>query len=111
MGLRPSIFLDVGSVFSVKRPNLTTLANFKDPADNLTKYLCRNAATGDQQFGTQGTDSNGAPTGNYSICPDGYSSMAPFEERFYGDTWRLEECRVGNAWYTTSSSGGEPCTK
>ena len=87
MGLRPSIFLDVGSVFSVKRPNLTTLANFKDPADNLTKYLCRNAATGDQQFGTQGTDSSGAPTGNYSVCPDGYSSMAPFEERFYGDTW------------------------
>ncbi len=37
LGLRPSIFLDVGSVFSVKRPTLTTLANFRDPADGLTK--------------------------------------------------------------------------
>src|SRR3546814_4311341 len=57
MGLRPSIFVDVGSVFSVVKPELTTLANFTDPSDGLTKYLCRNSAEGTSQFATQGTDS------------------------------------------------------
>ncbi len=85
MGLRPSIFLDVGSVWSVKRPTLTTLADFKDPSDNLTKYKCRNATTGDVKFATLTPGS----TTLYSTCDiaNGYSSLAPFEERFYGDSW------------------------
>ncbi len=89
LGLRPSVFLDVGSVFGVKRPTLTTLANFKDPTDNLTKYLCRNASTGTQQFATRPVDSTtGQPTGNqYTACPTGFTPLAPFEERFFGDTW------------------------
>jgi len=88
MGLRPSIFVDVGSVFSVVKPELTTLANFTDPSDGLTKYLCRNSAEGTSQFATQGTDSSGNPTGLYNQCPTGYSALAPFEERFYGDSWK-----------------------
>ena len=88
MGLRPSVFLDVGSVWSVKQPLLTTLARFKDPVDNLTKSLCRNAASGAEQFATRPLDSAGQPTGNqYTSCPTGFSQLAPFEERFYGDSW------------------------
>jgi len=86
LGLRPSIFLDVGSVFSVKRPELTTLANFMDPTDNLTKSLCRNKDTGGSQFATE-TLNGTTPSGQYTTCPTGFSRMDPFEERFFGDTW------------------------
>lgn len=92
LGLRPSIFMDVGSVFKVKAPTLTTLANFRDPADGRTKFLCRNATTGQQQFGTQAvtTPTGGVPTpsGDFNQCPTGFSPLAPFEERFFGDTWK-----------------------
>ena len=86
LGLRPSIFLDIGSVFSVKRPELTTLASFRDPSDNLTKSLCRNATTGTRQFATE-TLNGTTPTGQYTTCPENFSRMDPFEERFFGDTW------------------------
>ncbi len=88
LGLRPSVFLDVGSVFRVKRPTLTTLANFRDPSDGLTKFLCRNSATGSTQFATNTPDASGAPTGQFTTCPENFSALAPFEERFFGDTWK-----------------------
>ena len=95
MGLRPSIFLDVGSVFSVRRPTLTTLADFREtdpnaPGFGLTKYLCRNATTGVSQFATETTTTTGGVTtgtGQYTTCPTGFSQLPPFEERFFGDTW------------------------
>ena len=96
MGLRPSIFLDVGSVFSVRRPQLTTLANFREtdpnaPGFGLTKSLCRNATTGVTQFATETitTPEGGVPTGTgqYTTCPTDFSRLDPFEERFFGDTW------------------------
>lgn len=87
LGLRPSIFLDVGSVFSVKRPTLTTLADFRDPADGLTKFLCRNSTTGATNFATNTPDASGAPTGQFTTCATGFSPLPPFEERFFGDTW------------------------
>ena len=96
MGLRPSVFLDIGSVWGVRRPSLTTLADFveKDPAAEgfgLTKYLCRNAATGDRRLAgpTVITNEDGTttPTGQYATCLEGYSALAPFEERYFGDTW------------------------
>ncbi|WP_411339128.1 outer membrane protein assembly factor BamA [Sphingopyxis sp. J-6] len=95
LGLRPSVFLDVGSVFGVKRPDLTTLADFKDPGDGLTKNLCRNGTTGAISFGTQALvdhDNNAAtppiPQGSYSSCPTGTTSnLSPFEERYFGDSW------------------------
>ncbi len=86
LGLRPSAFVDIGSVFGVKRPTLTTLADFRDPADGLTKFLCRNAATGETDFATQPVV-DGTPTGGYTACATGFSPLAPFEERFFGDTW------------------------
>lgn len=88
LGLRPSVFLDVGSVFRVKRPALTTLADFRDPSDGLTKFLCRNSATGSTQFATNTPDASGAPTGQFTTCPENFSALAPFEERFFGDTWK-----------------------
>jgi outer membrane protein insertion porin family len=87
LGLRPSIFLDVGSVFSVRRPTLTTLADFRDPADGLTKFLCRNSTTGATAFATNTPDASGVPTGQFTTCATGFSPLAPFEERFFGDTW------------------------
>jgi outer membrane protein insertion porin family len=96
LGLRPSIFLDVGSVFSVRRPQLTTLANFKEtdptkPGFGLTKSLCRNATTGVTQFATESTTTptGGVPTGTgrYDSCPTDFSRLDPFEERFFGDSW------------------------
>jgi outer membrane protein insertion porin family len=95
MGLRPSIFLDVGSVFSVRRPTLTTLANFREtdpnaPGFGLTKSLCRNATTGVTQFATETTTTNNGTTtgtGQYTTCPTDFSRLDPFEERFFGDTW------------------------
>ncbi len=96
MGLRPSIFLDVGSVFSVRRPQLTTLANFREtdpnaPGFGLTKSLCRNANTGVTQLATETTTTptGGVPTGTgqYTTCPTDFSRLDPFEERFFGDTW------------------------
>ena len=95
LGLRPSIFVDVGSVFSVKRPTLTTLANFREtdpnaPGFGLTKSLCRNATTGVTQFASETTTtSNGVTTGTgqYTTCPTDFSRLDPFEERFFGDTW------------------------
>ncbi|OWQ95296.1 outer membrane protein assembly factor BamA [Sphingopyxis witflariensis] len=87
LGLRPSIFLDIGSVFSVKRPELTTLADFMDPSDGgKVKSLCRNPTTGDVKFASLETGSTTQYT-NCATAGTGYSAMAPFEERFFGDTW------------------------
>lgn len=83
LGLRPSVFVDVGSVWSVRRPTLTTLADFKDPSDGLTKWKCRNATTGETKFATLDANS----TTSYSTCETNFTQLQPFEERFYGDTW------------------------
>lgn len=93
MGLRPSVFLDVGSVFSIRRPTLTTLEDFRDTrpgvdGSGLIKYLCRNATTGTTEFATRPLDTNNQPVGNqYTSCATGFSPLPPFEERFFGDTW------------------------
>ncbi len=89
LGLRPSVFLDIGSVFGVKRPTLTTLGDFLDQSDGFTKFLCRNATSGTQQFATIPLDADGQPVGNqFTACPEGFSPLAPFEERFLGNTWK-----------------------
>ncbi|MBA4747529.1 MAG: BamA/TamA family outer membrane protein, partial [Sphingopyxis sp.] len=86
LGLRPSVFLDVGSVFQVRRPVLTTLADFRDPADGRTKNLCRNAATGGISFGSN-VLADGTTQNLFNLCPAGTTSnLSPFEERFFGDT-------------------------
>ncbi|MEQ1724708.1 MAG: outer membrane protein assembly factor BamA [Sphingopyxis sp.] len=84
LGLRPSVFMDVGSVFRVRRPTLTSLTSFRDTDGNY-KTLCRNQTTGTTQFGTQASVNN-VPTGEFSVCPTGFSGIRPFDERFFGDT-------------------------
>jgi outer membrane protein insertion porin family len=77
LGLRPSIFADVGSVFGVRNPGVTTRAFFTDPADNKIKARCRNPSNGDLAF----VDA----TGN---CAVGFGLLPAFEETFVGDTWK-----------------------
>ncbi len=84
LGLRPSIFADIGSVFDVRAPSLTTLNSFRDTDGNF-KTLCRNQTTGATQFGTRAIVNN-VPTGEFSECPSGFSGIRPFDERFLGDT-------------------------
>jgi outer membrane protein insertion porin family len=88
LGLRPSIFLDVGAVFGVTKPNLTTLANeFTDPADGIIKYKCRVAATGVREFAKQApTVAPAVPSGDFTFCRDGTSAIPTFSESFFGDS-------------------------
>jgi outer membrane protein insertion porin family len=74
LGLRPSVFMDIGSVFGVKRPPITSLEAFRDPTDNKIKAQCRNQTTGQITF--LSGDS----------CPDGSFAIQPFGEAFLGDT-------------------------
>ncbi len=84
LGLRPSIFMDVGSVFNVRRPTLTTLNSFRDTDGNF-KTLCRNQTSGATQFGTRAVVNN-VPTGEFDQCPTGFAGIRPFDERFFGDS-------------------------
>lgn len=84
LGLRPSIYVDAGAVFQVRRPSLTTLASFRDTDGNY-KTLCRNQTSGTTQFGTQVT-TDGVGAGEFNQCPDGFSGIRPFDERYFGDS-------------------------
>ncbi len=91
MGLRPSIFLDVGSVFGVRRPKLTTLEDFPiDPTTGKRTALVIPilSASGGQQC-VDGT-SNALTPKPSGGCPTGTSlygnSIAPFEEQFLGNS-------------------------
>jgi outer membrane protein insertion porin family len=87
LGLRPSIFMDVGSVFGVNQPlsGLTTVANTFTDTAGVVRFRCRNRTTGDSQLGLPATTVNGN-TG-CSAFP-GYELVSPFTERYFGDTWK-----------------------
>jgi outer membrane protein insertion porin family len=86
LGLRPSVFADIGSVWSVRRPGLTTLESFRDTDGNY-KTLCRNSTTGATQFGTQTIDTaTGLGVGEFNNCPTGFAGIRPFDERFFGNS-------------------------
>lgn len=89
MGIRPSIFVDMGAVWGIENPITETYA----PGDpRLTRPILD--ANGGQQCTTTGT---GTPTitpkppgGN---CPTGtvdytFQVSAPFQEVYLGDTWK-----------------------
>jgi outer membrane protein insertion porin family len=87
LGLRPSFFMDVGSVFDITSPRRTTLAgNFTD--NGIVKSLCRDNLSGVNSFA--GLTTPGSPvsaTNTYSACPTGTSFLSgPYEEKFFGDT-------------------------
>ena len=85
LGLRPSVFLDIGAVFGVKQPNLTTLGDFTE--NGSIKFLCRNAATGTRSFATLADPAlPPSATNLYTACPTTASAIAPFNEAFFGNS-------------------------
>ncbi|MDB5713272.1 MAG: bamA [Sphingomonadales bacterium] len=106
LGLRPSIFMDAGAVFGVRKPKLTTIANtFTDANGNVVPILVKDAS-GNVLY----TVNSAAPAnaGLTTTCPVGYSATAgaspaecggtlansstilsnPFSETFVGNTPR-----------------------
>ncbi len=77
LGIRPSLFVDIGSVFGVRRPQTTSRETFRDPADGVIKAKCRNIATGQLSFPAAG-----------GACPTGSTVLPAFDEQFLGDTWK-----------------------
>lgn len=87
MGLRPSIFVDVGANFGVKDPQLTTLANTFTDTDGNVKSLCV-LDSGGTAFATRAA---GETEGPFDTCDPATSSrtpILPFQEAFLGDTWK-----------------------
>lgn len=89
LGLRPSVFLDVGSLFNVRRPNLTTLSNTFTDTDGNVKAVCRDLTNGTSQFATRpsaGDPPVPATAGAFNTCPAGFQTISPFTESFFGDS-------------------------
>jgi outer membrane protein insertion porin family len=72
LGLRPSVFVDVGALFGVKHPLTQSVL----PGDPLTKNRCIDA----------GGSSSEAPAGGCAAGSSLVSGISPFQERFLGDT-------------------------
>ena len=89
LGLRPSIFLDVGAVFGLVDPITNT---FKNGDPRLTSPVL--SAEGLRQCTTGGVTPVVTPLpAGQAACPSGASLFtrqiaAPFEERYLGDTWK-----------------------
>ncbi len=79
MGLRPSVFVDAGSVWGVKKPNLIGVGNGFSDGTTVVVRQCVDNTTGAVSL----PSSNSCPSGS-SI----YSSVSPFEETFVGNTWK-----------------------
>jgi outer membrane protein insertion porin family len=89
MGLRPSVFVDVGAVFGVRSPKLTNLSDFPVGTDGkpMSKIIPILSSSGGQQC----VDSAGAvtpqPTGGCASGSNLYgNTIAPFQEVFLGNT-------------------------
>jgi outer membrane protein insertion porin family len=90
LGLRPSLFLDVGSVFNVTRPQL----NSSPYPDGL--FLPARDENGNQLYSQPVRDASGTVIGSQAVinptAPDGTANTAlgntlpPFVEEFYGDS-------------------------
>jgi outer membrane protein insertion porin family len=82
LGLRPSVFLDVGALFGVREPGTLNI----EPGDDLTRIQCRR--TDGTTFLLPYRSSNPAEQN----CPEGSiasrGGIAPFRERFLGNTPR-----------------------
>lgn len=81
LGLRPSLFMDVGAVFSVTKPSLTSIDFFRNPANiganglGVITSRCRDATTGATSF---------APAAGCNPATE--STISPYQELFLGDT-------------------------
>lgn len=104
MGLRPSLFLDVGSVFGVKKPNPT--ATFVDTnGDGIIDPIVRPVRdtagnplylipAGQTNAGTYTTCATGQIASGGTTCSGtvantaATNSITPFTEEFLGNTWK-----------------------
>lgn len=91
MGLRPSVFLDAGAVWGIKRPDLT------DTTPDGT-FLASRDADGVPQYsvtcnGTTTTVSSGTTPPLPSTCTGASDGVAAL-----GNTYRFAESFVGNTW-------------
>ena len=80
LGLRPSVFLDIGSVFDVTRPILQTVQQREvlvDGTQGAPLYYFVDTA-GALQTSTTATNADGSAR----------TAALRFEERFFGDTWK-----------------------
>jgi outer membrane protein insertion porin family len=88
LGLRPSVFVDVGSVFDVTQPILQTLQQRSEAT--ATSPSLPLFYTGAFVPNTDGTPSSVLATSTTGTNADG-SARTPalqFQERFLGDTWK-----------------------
>jgi outer membrane protein insertion porin family len=90
LGIRPSIFANVGSVFGVKRPNTTTIpasGQFRQILNDDGTLTCYDASGSATPLPSQNIKPGPGVT-----CPTGLtangSSIAGFTEEFLGDTWK-----------------------
>jgi outer membrane protein insertion porin family len=112
LGLRPSIFIDAGAVFGLKRPNLTAFPTAVNTTTGATEYIAINEPVllnGLQEYVVPTTDATNP--GGYTTCATGYStsltatsasngcvgtsvnsavtnSISPFKEEYLGNTPR-----------------------
>lgn len=102
LGLRPSFFVDVGSVFGVKAPVITEFPDANNDGIPESRFLPTRDAQGRQLYGTPATTTVpsavticqfGVETGG--VCPTSGTAntalgntIAPFREDFVGDTWK-----------------------
>ncbi|WP_298689116.1 outer membrane protein assembly factor BamA [uncultured Sphingomonas sp.] len=107
-GFKPSIFMDMGSVFGVKQPPLLPADETAPGAAGLTRPIlatggltqCQTTTTATD--GTSSTALNSLPKGT-TVCPSGStlyaSTIAPFQEVYYGGSWKPRiSVGVGVSW-------------
>ena len=86
LGLRPSVFLDVGSVYGIDTPPLFDFPNgFRQALTNASGQALYNDGTATPSTSPTRVDSTGATVNNTPL----YAVDLPgFREVFYGNTWK-----------------------
>jgi outer membrane protein insertion porin family len=90
LGIRPSLFANVGSVFGVKRPilqNIPATGQFRETLNVNGQRVCV-----DTDVPTGGTADPSQVVSPGTTCPTGFApagtTIPGFQEQFLGDTWK-----------------------
>lgn len=78
-GLRPSIYVDAGSLWDVTTPQLNNVVAFCSPTDSTSTLAAFNSSTPNCS-----KDLNGNPIAN----PSAYTATPGFKEVFLGNSWK-----------------------
>jgi len=95
LGIRPSIFANIGSVFGTKKPALIDTGpngQFRETLDSNGKRTCVDANTSDTNVLPSQTVNAGTPC-SAGLTPSG-TTIPGFKEMWLGDTW-LPRISVG----------------